>query len=58
MRSAATPDSVDRVVLVGDRVPNDAPPVLALADPAKGEHTPVTALRAVHGEAMKEMQGN
>jgi len=44
VRSAATPDSVNRIVLVGDGVPNDAPPVLALADPAKGEHTPVTAL--------------
>ena len=46
VRSAATPDSVNRIVLVGDGVPNDAPPVLALAlaHPAKGEHTPVTAL--------------
>ena len=44
VRSAQTPDSVNRIVLVGDGVPNDAPPVLALADQAKGEHTPVTVL--------------
>lgn len=44
MRSAQTPESVNRVVLVGDGVPNDAPPVLALADQARVGHTPVTVL--------------
>lgn len=44
VRAVATPDSVNRLVLVGDGVPNDASPVLALADQAKGERTPVTVL--------------
>jgi Ca-activated chloride channel homolog len=41
---ALTPDGIHRIVLVGDGVPNDSPAVLALADSAKAEHVPVTAL--------------
>jgi Ca-activated chloride channel family protein len=44
VRAHATPDGIHRIVLVGDGVPNDAPPVLALADSAKSQHVPVTAL--------------
>ena len=44
VHSAQTPESVNRIVLVGDGVPNDAPPVLALADQARGGHTPITVL--------------
>ena len=44
VRSRRTAESVNRIVLVGDGVPNDAAPVLALADRAKAEHVPVTTL--------------
>lgn len=44
IRSRQTPESVNRIVLVGDGVPNDAAPVLALADRARAEHAPVTTL--------------
>lgn len=44
VRTHLTAEGIHRLVLVGDGVPNDAPEVLALADRAKIEHVPVTAL--------------
>ncbi len=44
VRTKLTPDGIHRIVLVGDGVPNEAASVLALADQAKAEHVPVTAL--------------
>jgi Ca-activated chloride channel family protein len=42
--SCAPPNAIHRLVLVGDGVPNDSAPVLALADQAKASHIPITTL--------------
>ncbi len=44
IRKNMSPDGIQRVVLVGDGVPNDAPSTLALADAAKQQHIPITTL--------------
>ncbi len=44
LREHLKPDGINRVVLVGDGVPNDAPSVLALAQQARSQRIPVTSL--------------
>jgi Ca-activated chloride channel family protein len=43
-RAIFRPEGINRIVLVGDGVPNDPPSALALADSAKANRLPITAL--------------
>lgn len=43
-RAIFRPDGINRIVLVGDGVPNDPPSALAIADSAKANRLPITAL--------------
>ncbi len=44
LREHMKADGINRIVLVGDGVPNDAPSVLAVADQARAQRVPVTSL--------------
>lgn len=44
VQALLAPDGINRIVLLGDGVPNEAPPVVALADQARAQHIPITAL--------------
>lgn len=44
LREHMKADGINRIVLVGDGVPNDAPSVLAIADQARAQRVPVTSL--------------
>ncbi|NUO50253.1 MAG: VWA domain-containing protein [Polyangiaceae bacterium] len=44
LREHMKPDGINRIVLVGDGVPNDAASVLAIADQARAQRVPVTSL--------------
>lgn len=44
LREHMKPDGINRIVLVGDGVPNDAPSATAMADQANAQRVPITSL--------------